>query len=275
MTITVTCPKCGEQYQLAEELAGRKARCQNCGTVTVVPKLEITPGGSTIYRHESRTTPFTPAQGDRDHIELISEHIERHCGKVETVWHEILSDLVHIDLHWVKPTNRHPFHTLITSGMSEKPMTVPDGAEEWQFAELCLSLPPGWPMSQQAFEDENNYWPLRWLKILARFPHEYQTWLSEGHTVPNGDPPEPYAPSTKLCCALVGPPLNVPDDFARLEMPGKMVNFYGVHFLYREEMDFKLRQGADKLYELFAKKRVPTVVDPQRANTCRPWWQIW
>ncbi len=275
MSISVTCPKCGEQYDLADELAGRKAKCQNCGEVTVVPQHEITPGGSTVYRHEQRTTPFTPASGDLQQIELISAHIEKHCGKVEMVWHEIISDLVHIDLHWVKPSAERPFHFLVTSGMSEKPMTVPAGAEEWQYAELCLALPASWPMSQEAFEDENNYWPLRWLKMLARLPHEFETWLGDGHTIPHGDPPTPYATGTKLCCALVGPLLAESDEFCRLEVADRVIHFYGVHFLYREEMNFKLHRGADGLYERMTKRNVSSVLDPKRPNVCKPWWKMW
>ena len=52
---------------------------------------------------------------------------------------------------------------------------------------------------------------MRWLKQLARMPHEYDTWLWTGHTVPNFDPPEPYDESTSLCGALVMPPMLVPD----------------------------------------------------------------
>ena len=130
-------------------------------------------------------------------------------------------------------------------------------------------------MTQEAFEDEGNYWPLRWLKFLARFPHEYQTWLSDGHTVPNGDPAEPYAPDTKLSCAMIGPPMNVDDEFFKLQLEDRAIYFFGVHFLYREEMDYKLRHGVDRLLELFAKKKVPTVLVPHRANACRPWWKWW
>ena len=29
------------------------------------------------------------------------------------------------------------------------------------------------------------FWPIQMLKFLARFPHEYKTWLGWGHTIPN------------------------------------------------------------------------------------------
>ena len=66
----------------------------------------------------------------------------------------MISDLVHIDVHWVQPTPKRPYHTLVTSGMSDKPMTVPAGAEHLRFAELMLCLPPEWQMSMEAFKQE-------------------------------------------------------------------------------------------------------------------------
>ena len=46
------------------------------------------------------------------------------------------------------------------------------------------------------FETPGGYWPYRMLKELARLPHEFDTFLWKGHTVPNGDPPQPYGPNT-------------------------------------------------------------------------------
>gem|GEM_PF-6439728 len=40
--------------------------------------------------------------------------------------------------------------------------------------------------------------------------------LGAGHTVPNGDPAEPYAANTQLCCALLAPPSIAPDGFETL-----------------------------------------------------------
>jgi len=59
----------------------------------------------------------------------------------------------------------------------------------WRWAELVLCLSRDWPVGQTDINDERHFWPLPWLWKLARFPHEYRTWLGYGHTVPNGDPP--------------------------------------------------------------------------------------
>jgi hypothetical protein len=280
MAIQTQCEQCGFEYKLKDELAGKKVRCKICQAVFVVPPAlpegtEYSPAGNPIFRYEERKKDFELATGDEANIERIGDHIARYCGKVETVLHELISDLVHIDVHWVAPTQQRPFHTLVTSGMSDRPMSVPPGVDQGAYAELMLCLPPDWPMTQEAFGDENYYWPIRWLKTLARFPHEYETWLSWGHTLPNGDPPEPYAGNTQFCCAILLSPVLSGEGFGQLKVDeSKTINFYSFVPLYAEEVDFKLQSGAEALVERFAKNRVTELVDIRRANVCKKkgWW---
>src|SRR6185369_17322023 len=171
MSIKLQCRKCEKVYNLRDETAGKSLKCKVCGEPMIVPK------GGVILRHAPRKKEFEVAIGDGENIERIGEHIARYVGPVETVFHEIVSDLVHVDVHFVPADGEREYHTLVTSGMSDRPMTVPEGAEDFQFAELVLCRPDTWPLSQKDFNDENNYWPVRWLKQLARFPHEYDTWL--------------------------------------------------------------------------------------------------
>lgn len=224
--------------------------------------------GSPIYRH-TEATPFEAPRGE-ECIEQISRHIEAHLGKVDSVFHEIISDTVHVDVHMVKATAQFPFVRLVTSGMSDLPMTTPEGAEAPKFVELLMTLPGDWRLDQASFEDEAWYWPVRLLKMLARLPHKYKTFLSYGHTVPNGDPAEPYASNTKLCGALLLPSATVPDDFLRLRIDdNKEIMFLAVLPLYEEEMNLKLRSGPGELVDRFDKFGVNDIVDVARRNVAR------
>ncbi|HYF52195.1 MAG TPA: suppressor of fused domain protein [Planctomycetota bacterium] len=206
--------------------------------------------------------------GDPDNIEAISKHVEKHIGEIETVFHELISPTVHIDVLWVKPSEKRPYHVLVTSGMSELPMHAPEGAEDYRYAELLIALPPDWPLSQEAFKDEKNYWPIRWLKNIARGAHEMKWWVSYGHTIPNGDPAEPFAENTQMSCWLLAPPIMVADsDFAKLKINDeKTIHFLAMVPLYPEETELKLSRGADKLYDLFDKHRVTELLDLERSN---------
>lgn len=225
---------------------------------------EITPGGSHVFRHQPREHEPALAQGDPAVIDAVSAHVERHIGPIEHVLHELLSPEVHLDLLWVAPREERPCHTLVTCGMSARPMHAP--VPEEALAELCLVLPPDWPMDEAAWSDERHWWPMRLLKFLGRLPHEYDTWLAPGHTIPNDDPPVPYAPGTHLCGALIAPLALAPAGFDVLDGPVGPVRFHGVVPLHRDEMDFKLRKGTDALAALLDAAQVTEAVEPERPS---------
>jgi hypothetical protein len=238
------------------------------------PAKVVSLSGSPIYRHEE-ALPWAPPPGE-EYIEQISAHIEKHLGPVETVFHELVSDKVHIDVHFVKPTTDFPYVRLVTSGMSDLPMRTPDDQRIPRHAELLITLPPDWKLSQSDMEDERWYWPIRHLKILARLPHEYETWLGWGHTVPNGDPPTPYANNTKFCGALVVPSVTVPKEFHTLEIKNvKDISFFAMVPLYESEMNLKLRSGLDALLSRFDKHGVSDIVDLSRKDTAVRRFGLW
>ena len=280
MTIILRCDECEKRYRIPDDRAGKRIKCKNCGTILLAPPVDepvTAPDGTRIYRHETRNRDFEPATGDEVNIEAISDHIERHIGPVHMVFHELISDMVHIDIHWVKPSKERPFHTLVTSGMSDRPMTVPDECRNLEYAELMICLPQTWSISHQAFENENNYWPVRLLKMLARLPHEYETWLGMGHTVPNGDPAEPYADNTSFTCALIMPPLSAPEEFHTLQLDHQPeIHFYSILPLYEAETNFKLGRGLDALLDKLDAAGVRDVVDIHRPNACqrRKWFGL-
>ena len=236
---------------------------------------EEPPPPANIIRHEQRERPFELAIGDGELIEAISAHIERWLGPVESVYHELISDLVHVDLHWVKPTKARPFNSLVSTGMSERPMTVPPGAEDFSFAELVLNLPPDWPMTEDAWSDEANFWPVRLLKQLARMPHEYSTWLCGGHTVQANPDGAPYHSSTTFTGAVLTSCVSAPDEFSQLEIGSRVVHFWSVVPLYPDELTYKLKRGVDGLFDRLDAAGLADALVPGRKNLCRRRWFEW
>lgn len=263
------CPRCAEPYRVTADMVGATLRCRACDHAFAVGADGPAPFVGDVIEHKPRSRGFELAVGEEELIEAIDRHIAAHIGSVESVFHEIISDLVHVDVHWVKPDVHRPWHTLITSGMSEKPMSAPEDAEDCAFAELLVRLPPNWKLSKEAFEDERWYWPLRCLKLLARLPHEYETWLWEGHTVPAGDPPEPLAPNTEFCCLMLAPPSDLPEEFHVLDTGEKRIHFFSMIPLYREEMEHKLKFGYEAVTARFEKHGITDVIKIGRPNVCR------
>ncbi|MCE3229019.1 MAG: hypothetical protein K0S32_3570 [Bacteroidetes bacterium] len=236
---------------------------------------ETSPSGNPIYRYDNvKKNEFEIPHDQGGHLEEITKHIETHVGKIEGVYHEMVSDQVHIDVHWVKPSEEFPFHVLITSGMSDKAMTVPAGLDDHKYAELCMLLPEDWKLSlnneemTEIFKDEANYWPIRWLKKMARFPHEYNTWLGWGHSIPNGEKATPFAHNTGLGCLLLLPAFSLPPDFFELKLKEKTIKFYCLWPIYKAEMELKLNEGSEALIDRFEECEVFDVVDIYRENTC-------
>lgn len=235
---------------------------------------EFSESGSPIYRYETKEEKF---EGILDFDETakgqFEEHIEKYIGPINKVYHEIVSNLVHIDVYHVLPSEERPFHTLITHGMSDLPMNVPEGCEDWCYAELVCFLPKDWDISDEGFKIEQNYWAMENLKYLARFPHVHNTWLSYGHTVQNGDPIEPFIDDTELCASLLIPTILLSKEFSELKVrEDKTIQIYNVFPIYSEEMNYKMKHGVDALLDKFDKYEINDVYDLNRVNTCKKKW---
>ncbi|MDP0491667.1 MAG: suppressor of fused domain protein [Verrucomicrobiota bacterium JB023] len=222
-----------------------------------------------IIRHQAPTHEPPIVAPVSENLPHLESHIEQFFGTPDSVFHELISTTVHIDLHIIRANKETPWHTIVTTGMSDIPMTTPEGAEEYRLAELILRLPPSWPIGEEHFKDEKNYWPLRQMKFLARFAHEFQTWLCFGHTIPNGDPPEPYCENNPFSGVLLSDPYWADEKAARCVLPdGHAVNFWSLNFLYESEMTFKLSNGAEPLLEKLITQGYGDYVEIRREPVC-------
>lgn len=229
----------------------------------------VSMSGAPVFRYTDGEKEWESPHGEES-IEEITAHIEKHIGQVDSVFHELISDTVHIDIHHVKPTKSRPFHTLVTSGMSDLPMAVPEGYDISPYMELMITLPADWKISDEAFKDENWYWPIRELKFLARFPHKYDSWFGWGHTLPNRDPAEPFSDNAKFTGVMLAPSINVPEDFVNLKINDeKEIYFFSLIPLYEEEMNLKLKKGADEIFNRFDKYYISDIVDLNRKNVAK------
>jgi hypothetical protein len=244
---------------------------------------EVTPGGSEVIRHEGSSGGDGPdcTYLDETEMDAIQEHVRAHIGEFDEVMHEIISEGVHLDLlavH-VPEEDDEPITFITTMGMSAVPMNMPEMAlEEGEdesdlpspFAELFMLLPGLWPKDAESLEVQDHWWPYRVLKECGRVPALFDTFLGPGHTIPNGDPPEPYAPNCPFTGVLILPGMFLEEEFATLQIGEKRVEFLMVVPLYTEEMTHKLEHGVESLIELFEKAEIAPhqLADPARPNLC-------
>jgi hypothetical protein len=153
--------------------------------------------------------------------------------------------------------------TLVTAGLSDRPMTLPDGVEAPRLAELMLRLPATWQLDEAALADPRWGWPVRWLEVLAALPHAHATWLGDGHTIPNGDPPQPIHPGSRFAGVVLAAPSSLPEG----EDAVGEVQLYAVYPLHADELAFKLARGWDALAERLDAADVTDLVDPDRPSS--------
>lgn len=232
------------------------------------PSPSLTPPN--VLRHPAPQPDDRVSESDPATRLAMIAHIEKNVGRVHGVFSERRSAYIHSEVFYVAPTKKRPYYTLFTVGMSDRPMTVPKGAEEVQYSELMLCLPPDWDFTTRMAVDDNWYWPVNELSNLARFPHEFGTWLSWGHTVPNGDPPKEFASRTKMCGTLLLEPKRFPERIQEVKVSDeKTVSIWSVIPLYAEEMTMAREAGAEYLIHCLEEARVDEILNPQRPLVMR------
>lgn len=291
MATETLCPHCSKRYVVNERHVGRSVTCKGCGrpfTVESPGGPERTPAGVPVYRPQPVGEAGQSSAMTTPYVEQISRHIEETIGPAPSVFREIVSAHAHIDLHIVPPQPHvapgkdrplgGDYITIVTSGMSWRPMNVPPEAKQSGVsdrAELMLALPKTWPgfnadgtFGPQMMKDDARWWPIRWLKQMARIPHQYGTFFGHGVTVPNGQPARPFVKGSQLCGWMVFHPLLCPA--ARQLQIGEdvRIDFFALFALTGREMELKSNQGLSALTQALAEGEVFTeLLDPARRST--------
>lgn len=219
---------------------------------------------------DKRKAPESRSRGDHKLIRKLTGHVERHIGCVERVFHDLVSDVVHIDILWVEPSPGRDFHTFVTCGMSEQPMQPCTRRCGCRYAELLLRLPRSWPLRPEELHVPRNLWPVQELECLARVPHLHHVHLWGGDTVANGDPGRrlrPLNPATQFSATMLTEPDWTPSAFRRLRVGrDRRIRFFSVIPLYAEEFLLGQEQGGEALLAHLEQAGVDDLLDVDRPN---------
>jgi Suppressor of fused protein (SUFU) len=218
-------------------------------------RQEFSPGGSRIVRHADLRPPSGALSPQ--FLEERENLYVRFFGPVDSVYHELLIEDPHVDVYRFAPRPNLPFWTLVTGGMSDRRMHLPDDVpSELGRAELVLYVD----------EPQESYANL--LRMLAHFPFEARTFFTDGHTFALADGDEPLFPGSELTTILFMGPIVAPDFRLREELvlEGDPVNLLWVVPITTAEADLKLERGMDALIELFDRNKHPVVLDTGRGS---------
>mgnify|MGYP002796324623 FL=1 len=227
-------------------------------------QIFLNPDGTKADAFWSSKKDSEPEVYSDDEMSAIEQHIKNTFGEFENVFHELVSPDIHVDICLVPPSEERGYYTLVTMGMGAHRMNVPEELAEYKLerAELAIALPSDWKLDEESLKDERWYWPIGLLKVLARLPIASDTWLGWGHTM---DKESSFAENTDLCASILISPQGVEEGNDTCTLPnGEVVNFYQVIPLYRDEMEYKLENDVDALFEKM--EDISFVVNPTRPN---------
>ncbi|MDR1538539.1 MAG: suppressor of fused domain protein [Clostridiales bacterium] len=198
--------------------------------------------------------------------QAVLKHFEKHFGEsCRMPQSNSAAEENPIDVYLIKPTGKHPYYTLFTIGMSSYPMSAPSGMDDYKYAELMLHLPLDWTIDNTS----DNLWPVEWLKRVARYPQEHDTWLFYGRVIANGDDAAPIAFNTRFTSMTVSATrlLSDRDSFTMFELnKGKTVYCFTLLPLYQDEVAYRTEHSAEELFSLFESQSVSDVININRPS---------
>lgn len=204
-------------------------------------------------------------------VEIVDNHLDHFFDENEdiVVFDEIESEIIHRDIFFIKANQDRPYHILLSCGMSALPMNVPKDTESSEYVEIMILLPKEWNLEHDSFSDEKNYWPIRIMKEIMMSPHENKTWFGFGHTFGYEEDDE-FAEGVGFNSVMLAHSMELSDDFTQIQLENeKVVDIYTLIPLYKEELEFKKKNGAYALLEHFDKFGIQEIVEIGRKNVCK------
>jgi hypothetical protein len=195
----------------------------------------------------------------------IRAHVERHIGPIDRTFEATQE----ISILHSPPVQTRPLHTLVTCGLSATAMPPAADPEAPRRLELMVTLPEGWSLGDSPLQDGDRGWPLQLLGSIASQLESSGGRLDWGQIVPNGTPPRAYAPTTKLCAAIIAPSLLVPVAFYELGTGADRIAFYSAIPLYAEEVELHRTRGMQHLFSQLLQRDVNDVIQPRRRNAAK------
>jgi hypothetical protein len=190
---------------------------------------------------------MTRTTNDR-HYDALVEHVETHVGPIAHVLNVPGPGLLHVDILHVAPTTRRRRHTLVTAGMSMRPMCPPTEAADCRFGELFLSLPADWPLVPGR-PSPASPWVAN-LGDLARLAHHRESWLWEGHTVGSPHAGDELFNGSGFTAWIIGSHMSLTHEACVADLPDRVVHILSAIPIYPEELQVALRLGSGALFDM-------------------------
>jgi hypothetical protein len=156
---------------------------------------------------------------------------------------------------------------LVTNGLHNYKMPVPESEKGREYNELYFCLPSYWEP-----EDRDNprmNWIYYWIQRLANYVQEKETWFGHGHTMPTGKEAKPLSDTMKQNYFMLSHPLLLRQELRPIDVGDKVVHFLAIIPLFEKEFTYKQGKTTRKLLKRFDTYRVDEKLDDFRESVMR------
>lgn len=165
-----------------------------------------------------------------------------------------------------------PVTVLMTNGLSDYKMPVPDKYKGREFNELYFCLPSYWDWED--LDNPNLNWVYTWLRKMATYVIEKQSWFGAGHTIPNGKEHLPISSTMKQNHFFMCNPILLENELEPIRIGEKTIYFLAVFPIFQDELDYKNARGTFKFLQKLNSANVTEKLDDYRSTVLKSKWRF-
>jgi len=156
---------------------------------------------------------------------------------------------------------------LVTNGLHEYKMPVPEAEAGKEHNELYFCLPSYWEPNE--LDNPRMNWVYYWIQRLTKYVQEKEMWFGHGHTMPTGKEALPLSDTMKQNHFMLSDPLLLENELRPLQVGDKEVRFLAIIPIFEREFMYKRGKTTRKLMKKFAANRVDEKLDDFRENVMK------
>jgi len=167
--------------------------------------------------------------------------------------------------------SRSEVTAIVTNGLSEYKMNVPESLKGLEYNEIFFCLPSYWEWQQ--LENPNMNWIFPWIQRLTKYVVEKKTWFGHGHTMPCGKDMESLSSTMLQNHFILSSPMLLEKELIPIQLSDKSVQFLAIIPIFGEEMDYKQGKGTLKLLKKLQSRGVNELLDDYRSSVLKSNWR--
>jgi hypothetical protein len=166
-----------------------------------------------------------------------------------------------------------PVTVVMTNGLRNYKMPVPEKMKGFEHNELYFCLPSYWEWEDR--ENPNMNWVFDWIQRLSKYVVEKESWFGHGHTMPCGKDMESLSETMNQNHFFLSSPILLDEELTPINVSGIETHFLGIIPIFSDEMDYKQGKGTYKLMKKLKNQNVTEKLDDYRASTLKSKWRFY